>query len=157
MPFHFFGENNEDVEIKQSKIKNAGKGLFATTNFEKDEFICWYMGVLVEKDFVAHGYYDSDYLLGNPQHSDLIIDADDVNSCYGRYIKDSLALKKNNCEFKFYSNTTSGGVVASKNIKKGDELYISYGMEFWREDRRFNKLSKRNKDYINNRDDGIEL
>ena len=156
MPFHFFGENNDNVEIKKSKIKNSGKGLFATKNFNTGDFICWYMGVLIEKDFVVNGYYDSDYLLANP-NSELIIDASDEKSCYGRYINDSLALKKNNCDYDFYSNTTSAGVIASKNIKKGDELYISYGMDYWREDRRFNLLSNKNKNYINDRDDGIEL
>lgn len=157
MPFHFFGENNDNVEIKQSKIKNAGRGLFATKNFAKGEFICWYFGCLIEKDFVENGYYDSDYLLHNPHHSDLIIDAEDEKSCYGRYINDSLGLKKNNCEFNFYTDTTSVGIIATKNIKNGDEIYISYGIDFWREDRRYNLLNKRNRDYINNRDDGIEL
>lgn len=156
MPFIYFGENSEVVEIKNSKITDAGKGLFAKKKIKKGDFICWYFGVLIEKDFVLNEYYDSDYLLSNP-HNELIIDAADPSSCYGRYINDSLGLKKNNAEFIFYDNTFSAGVIATKNIKKGEEIYLSYGMEFWKEERRYNALSKRNREYIDNRDSGIEL
>ena len=156
MPFIFFGENSDLVEIKTSKLRNAGNGLFATKNINKGEFVCWYFGALIEKDFIENGYYDSDYLLSNP-HSNLIIDAEDQNSCFGRYINDSLSLKKNNCEFVFYTDTTSAGVIATKNVKKGDEFYMSYGLDYWREDRRYNLLSDKNKKYIDDRDDGIEL
>ena len=156
MPYIHFGENSDIVEIKNSKIANAGQGLFAKKRIKKGDFICWYFGVLVEKDFVDNEYYDSDYLLKNP-FNNLIIDASDPNSCFGRYINDGLGEFSSNSKFDFYEDTTSGAVIATKNIKKGDEIFISYGMTYWNEPRRYNLLSQRNKEYLANRDTAIEL
>ena len=82
-------------------------------------------------------------------HPEILTELDQIGNFLG--------LKKNNCDFDFYTDTTSVGITATKNIKKGDEFYISYGMDFWKEDRRYNLLNKRNKDYIDNRDNGIEI
>jgi hypothetical protein len=148
MPYTHFAEISDIVEIKKSKIRGAGDGLFAKTNIEKGEFICWYFGCLVEKDVVENGYYDSDYLLQNPLKPNLIIDASDPLSCYGRYANDSLSLKKNNSEFDYYSDVNSGSLKATKKIAKGNEIYVSYGKEYWEEPRRYSKLSKRNQKEI---------
>lgn len=157
MPFTFFGDNNKTVELKDSKIVGAGTGLFAKKKFKKDEFICWYFGVLVEKDLVENEYYDSDYLLKNPYHLDLIIDADDPLSCFARYANDSLSRKKTNSRFEFYVDINTASLVATKDIKKGDEIYVDYGTEFWLEERRYNKLSNEDKAYVVRRDNGEEL
>ena len=157
MPFTFFGDNNKTVELKDSKIAGAGTGLFAKKKFKKDEFICWYFGVLVDKDLVENEYYDSDYLLKNPHHLDFIIDADDPLSCFGRYANDSLGRKKNNSRFEFYVDINTASLVATKDIKKGDEIYVDYGTDFWLDERRYNKLSNEDKAYVERRDNGEEL
>ena len=57
MPFLFTPDGNEaNVEIKKSKLPRAGNGLFAKKNFKKGDFICAYMGVLLEKDMVDYDY-----------------------------------------------------------------------------------------------------
>jgi SET domain-containing protein len=81
------------------------------------------------------------------QHS---IDASDPNSCYGRYINDSLSKKKQNCDFESYKDIHSAAIVATKNIKKGSEIYISYGINFWKEPRLYDKLSVADKQYVDN-------
>lgn len=159
MPYTFFGENSDIVELKPSKIAGAGTGLFAKKRIKEGQFICWYFGVLVDKDMVDNGYYDSDYLLKNPnpEKSDLIIDAHDPLSCFGRYANDSLHLRKNNSDFEFYTDIYSASLVATKNIKKGEEIYVSYGSEFWREPRRYNMLSDEDKEYLEQRHNGEVL
>ena len=78
------------------------------------------------KDQVHNGYYESDYMLEDPAH-DFIIDAADPKSCLGRYANDSLSMKKSNCKFAFYDDPFSGYLQATKAIKKGEEIYVSYG------------------------------
>lgn len=156
MPYSHFCESSDLVEIKNSNIPNSGQGLFAKKRIKKGDFICWYFGVLIENSVVENGYYDSDYLIKNP-FTNLIIDAEDPLSCFGRYINDGLGNSQNNSKFDFYEDTTSGVIISTKNIKKGDEIYISYGMDYWTEPRRYNMLSQRNKDYLANRDAAIEL
>ena len=154
MPFIYFGENSDIVEIKESKISGAGQGLFAKKKIKKGDFICWYYGVYVDRASVENGYYESDYLL-TLRGQDLVIDASDPLSCYGRYINDSLSMKKTNSSFVSYENTYSAGVKAIKDIKKGDEIYISYGIEFWEEPSRKNKLSQNDREYIEENNDEI--
>jgi uncharacterized protein len=149
MPFIFKAESSEIVEVKHSKIRGAGQGLFTKKAIKKGEFLCHYFGVYVDKDSVQNGYYDSDYLL-QERGNDLIIDAADPLSCLGRYANDSLSRKKTNSIFKFYNNTYGASINASKAIKKGEEIYVSYGSEFWKEEHRYNILSAADKRHIDN-------
>ncbi len=157
MPYTYFAENSEIVELKPSKIAGAGTGLFAKKKIKKGDFICWYFGVLIGKDMTENEYYDSDYLLTNPHLQNYVIDAEDPLSCFGRYANDSLSLRKTNSKFQYYTNTQSAGLEATKDIKKGEEIYVSYGTEFWREPRRYNMLSEEDKAYLEQRHNGEEL
>ena len=107
MPYTFQSETSDIVEVKKSKINKAGKGLFAKQAMKRGDHICLYFGVLVFKDQVHNGYYESDYMLEDPAH-DFIIDAADPKSCLGRYANDSLSMTKSNCKFAFYDDPFSG-------------------------------------------------
>lgn len=144
-------ENSDIVNIKKSKILNAGDGLFAKIKINKGEFICWYTGVFIDRDVVANEYYDSDYLF-TPRGNGLIIDAADPLSCFGRYANDSLSKRKTNAKFVSYSDINSAALIASKNITKNSEIYISYGDDYWLDERRYNILSNEDKIFITNYD-----
>jgi hypothetical protein len=133
--------------VKKSQIPRAGKGLYAKKDFEKGDFICWYMGFLIENVMIENEYYDSDYILKLP-NKDLYICAEDEKSCYGRYINDSLSRRVSNCIFEAYTDIYSAGIKAKRKLRKGDELYISYGYEYWSEKRRYDKLKRADKLYI---------
>lgn len=146
MPFIHFQEDNKSVEIKKSKIPGANQGLFSQKLIKKGDFICFYTGVFVSKDSVENGYYTSDYLY---QHTGAkyIIDAQDPNSCYGRYANDSLSLRKNNAEFDMENGKDYAYLRATKNIKKGEEIFVAYGYEFWKD---VNTISQEDIDFVNN-------
>jgi hypothetical protein len=149
MPFLYTPDGTgKNVDIKKSKIPRAGKGLYAKKDFVKGDFICWYMGFLIEEDMVDNGYYDSDYLL-KLNGKNMYICAEDKKSCYGRFINDGLSKYKSNCVFETYNNTNSSGIIAKRKIKKGDELYINYGPEYW-SDNRYTKLNQEDKEFIDN-------
>ena len=144
MPFVFLNETSDVVEVKKSLLPNAGKGLFAKKKIKRGEFIAWYTGVYVDAGSVDNDYYDSDYIWGIT-NSGLYIDAADPKSCLGRYINDSLSLGLSNCKLKSYENTYSAGIVATKAIPKGAEVYATYGPVYWNEPKRFRKLNKDDK------------
>ena len=95
---------------------------------KRGDHICLYFGVLVFKDQVHNGYYESDYMLEDPAH-DFIIDAADPKSCLGRYANDSLSMKKSNCKFAFYDDPFSGYklLCTTNAIMKGEAIYVNYG------------------------------
>jgi SET domain-containing protein len=130
MPYRLQAEGSNMVHVKKSKIKNAGKGLFAKKAIKKGTHICLYFGVLVPREQVYEGFYESDYLL-EQKGNDWIIDSADPLSCLGRYANDSLSLQKSNTDFGFYEKPFSGFLYATRNIKKGEELYVSYGINYW--------------------------
>jgi SET domain-containing protein len=154
MPYEYQSETSDIVNVKKSKLKNAGKGLFATVNIEEGNHICLYFGVLVFRDQVYNGYYESDYLLEDGIN-DFIIDAADPKSCLGRFVNDSLSLKLTNSEFQFYKKPFSGVLVATRDIEKGEEIYVDYGIDYWNDKKEKNSnsyklLSRNDKHYINN-------
>lgn len=114
------------------KVENSGEGLFAKKAIKDRDHICLYFGVLVFRNQVYNEYYESDYFL-EKRGNDFIIDAADPLSCSGRYANDSLSLEKNNCDFGFYKKPFSGYLYVTKNIKKGEELYTSYGKNYWKD------------------------
>ena len=46
----------------------------------------------------------------------------------------------NNCKYEIYKN--SGWIAATKNIKAGSEIFVSYGAEYWKDIRYNIKLEK---------------
>ena len=151
MPYIYMGENSDLVHIKTSKITNAGDGLFTLKKINEGDFICWYIGCYVDKAMVINGYYDSDYLF-TCRGGKLVIDAADPLSCFGRYANDSLSKRKTNCKFVTYENSFAAALIATKNIRKGAEVYVTYGSVFWLEPHRFNKLSASDKAFVENYD-----
>ena len=144
-------------EINISTADNGGEGLFATRDIEKGEYIttypvCWIVVTEGEKrsyacaeevygesykDKVVENYLDEicgGYSVG--LFEDFTILGDPTirkdNRLYGHMIND-LSLtdnegyddKKRNVAFSFLD------VHAIKDIKKGEELSICYGKDFW--------------------------
>ncbi len=108
------------VSYKKSLIPNAGNGVFATTDIRKDHAITVYSGEKVDDKPNCSEYViqlqDGSYLIGDstPQ----------VGNGLGSFINRSAA--KKNCEFEENEDYEQLIVVATKNIKKGDELFTTY-------------------------------
>jgi uncharacterized protein len=152
MPFVYPTEPETKCEVKRSRIPNTNMmGLFAKQKIEKDEMICWYGGVFVEKRMIDNDYYHSDYTLTRPG-SDLIIDAEDPMSCLGRWANDGLSFRENNADFGFLQDGSIGFVYATKNIRKGAEIYAGYGHKYWTEPRRYALLTPENQEFVDNMD-----
>lgn len=120
----YYNNTNFILDIRPSKIKNAGNGLFVFENIPSKTLI---------------GYYDGEILSGNNNISDYsfqiskkyFIDAKEFPRCYIAMINDAINSQfVNNCEFRKNKNKIC--LYTIKDLKKGDELFASYGEDYWK-------------------------
>ncbi len=118
--------------IKKSKLPNAGKGLFTKKEIVKGIRIAEYKGKLRQWKDVKHLDGHNVYLMYITRHA--VIDAQDATRTLARYANDAKGLMrveglKNNCE------TVSEGkrcyIESIRPIKKGEEILVGYGKDFW--------------------------
>ena len=131
MSFENFYYNNTKfiLDIKPSNIKNGGNGLFSLQNIPNETMI---------------GYYIGDILSGNNKVTDYsfqiskkyFIDAKEFPRCYIAMINDAKNSQfVNNCEFRIIEKKIKKNnkicLYSIKDIKRYDELFASYGDEYW--------------------------
>jgi len=133
------------LKLTKSKIPNAGVGVFATRHFAKNELICEYSGEIRGlREYLTAS--DSDYGLEVTKNgTPVVIDARSTQSSIGRYIntcrrsnrthRPSHCPQDNNVKWSKHFHT-AGAVPtvkfrASKNIKKGQEILVSYTASYW--------------------------
>jgi hypothetical protein len=123
------------LNIEDSKIENAGKGVFTYEFIPKNTFIGYYIGEIKKMSHECVGDYS--FSLSEKYY----IDANKDVRCYIAMINDSHNSKyKNNCEFRI-TKTENGkklkpkqrkiSLWSIKDISKYSELYASYGDEYW--------------------------
>lgn len=126
----------EDLEVKKSTIPNAGKGLFTKRDIKKGERFVEYLGEIItwkecdvraEKDEGGYVFF---------VNRNKCIDAFHTPNELARYANDAKGLTKvkgitNNCEYEIHQKR--GWIKATKDIKAGSEILVSYGAEYWRD------------------------
>lgn len=130
--------------VKPSSLPDAGMGLFTTVDIHKGERIVEYKGRLVRWKDVKHTDGHNGYLLRLDRS--LAIDARPKNSGKGRYANDAMGLVRlpglrNNAEYLIYGKRVF--IEATRNIRKGEEVLVSYGREFWALQRKLKADRKR--------------
>lgn len=101
--------------------------------------------------------FDSDYKLQYDKQ--FTIHSTDIHSCYGRYANDPIKNTLVNARLTNRNNVVE--VRATKSIKAGKEIFISYGDDYWKSKQLFKLpinlqklILRRNdseyKDYISN-------
>lgn len=119
--------------VKKSQIPNSGKGVFTKIDIEKDDIITEYTG---EK--VSHTIGTARMILKQSNsilylNKKYFIDSTTDKECKTTFINDADGLTKTNYKNNVFMVRTNGRiyVVAKRNIKKGEELFISYGEKYW--------------------------
>ena len=127
---------NDDLVVKKSTIPNSGKGLFTKRDVKKGERIVEYLGEIIteaeldrraEKDIYGYAFFIS---------KKKCVDAYYTPNELARYANDAKGITRipgvnNNCVYEIWKNR--GWIKAEKNIKAGDEIFVSYGHEYWRD------------------------
>lgn len=118
--------------VKKSKIKGAGKGVFAKIDIPKGTVLGWYRGkYLTEKQFEKLPDSKTDYVWYI--NDNLYVDGSKikknnmliyVNGAKTKAQKKKINVDSHNYRKKIWYKTT-------KKIKKGDELIVDYGEEYF--------------------------
>jgi len=147
-PLKSFLGNGVEVEVRDSLIPGAGKGLFLSktnTNqnyIPKDTFICAYDGVFVHTKEKITKYLETqegnDYLWQgkNSRRSHFLVDAQDPESSYGRFA--NKGFKNNNTEITFANVSETCLRIILKSTRKSflqHEIYTGYGAEYFKIER----------------------
>lgn len=122
------------LTVKQSQLPNSGKGLFTTTAIKKGTRIVEYLGEIIDwKEYEKRVERDEDgYLFFvNKKHC---IDAWNTPEHLARYANDAAGLGrvkglKNNSVYETEGNRC--WIVSTRDIKAGEEIFVSYTKEYW--------------------------
>lgn len=120
------------LQLRPSRIPNAGLGLFATKNFPGNgHHVAFYGGPTNIVPVDEYNRTDSGY--GLKINDDEVVDATSTQSGMGRYANECLARNQRNghCigqNSEFTSNDDGYAFVESLNdISAGDEIFVDYG------------------------------
>ena len=122
--------------VKKSTLPRAGKGLFTDSLIKKGAKVVEYIGEIIpwseaekrdDKGKGGYVYYITKYKC---------IDAYEFPDAIARYANDARGVgrKSKTRNNSFYA--TRGGrayIVASRNIKPGEEIFVWYGEDYWKE------------------------
>ncbi len=126
------------VKVAESRIPNAGKGLFAIDNISKNAVICTYGGTLIDAQDAR--YADPMYMVDFENGRGYKMIGDD--SCgdvgiYANAIHPALPNTKQNARLdmrnkKYLANNRGViDIVARQDILAGDEIVVCYGDGYW--------------------------
>lgn len=136
----------KQLEVKESNIPGAGKGLFTTTLIHKGSRIIEYKGKI--RTWKEVEYDDANYYIFYVTENH-IIDAGRYKKLLARYINDAKGLQKikgltNNAAF--IRDGLRVFVEATKDIPAGGEIFVGYGKDYWRVIRTNQKPDDKNND-----------
>lgn len=120
--------------IKKSALPNAGKGLFTTKNIKKGQKIIEYKGEIINwREYEKRVREDKDGYLFYI-HKNRCIDAYDTPQYKARYANDAEGLSrvkglKNNSVYEIFDDKCY--IVATREIKAGEEIFVSYSKDYW--------------------------
>ncbi len=125
-------KQKKSLIIKPSQLPGAGMGLFTNVDIPKGGRIVEYAGQRRKWKDVKHLDGHNGYLLRLSRTT--AIDAKPKRSGKGRYANDAMGLARvpglrNNAEYLIYGNRVF--IEATRNIRKGEEILVGYGREFW--------------------------
>lgn len=123
--------------VKLSSIPNAGNGLFYKPLDDSGVIyagstICYYTGH--RHNFLSQKHIlDKSFLLNVT--GSLLVDPGPLTSIKARYINDPLNEQSINCIFVPQPKLFRCAVVATRDIIKDEELFVSYGEIYWSQQR----------------------
>jgi hypothetical protein len=122
----------KQLYLKKSQLPNSGKGLFIRKEIKKGTRIVEYKGRLCEWNKVKHLDGHNPYIF--KINSKWAVDAKTHIKSFGRYANDAKGFSrikelKNNAEYEVVGKRVF--IDAVRSIKKGEEILVEYGGNFW--------------------------
>jgi len=123
-PPSYYHNSEYSLEIRDSTIKEAGLGVFAKAPIPAGTFIDEYKGDYFKRPTSRYYIAITD---------DLGIDAGSYPRCYMGMLNDVIGSRNEyNCEFLVNVEEKRVRVWSTREILAGEELFISYGNEYWK-------------------------
>lgn len=119
--------------VADSQIPNAGKGLFTAIPIWKNEIISIFKGELLSANEASKRVKK-----GHNQYFIMLLNGSTMDSmhvnCFAKYANDAQGFVKT--KFKTNAAITLDDnnkvcLVAKRNIKAGEEIFCSYGKQYW--------------------------
>jgi uncharacterized protein len=134
--------------VRESLIPGSGKGLFTTVDIKKGTPVIQYTGEMLTWNQVQRKYkgdiLEALYLfhLGPNKW----IDAQDLPKAKARYANDAKGFVKvkslnNNSEYQIIDGKAF--IVATRDIKAGEEIFVDYTQGYWKALKEKYKLNKK--------------
>lgn len=120
--------------VQESQIPGSGKGLFAAIPIYKDEVISVFKGEILSRAEAKKraGKKENGYFINMPDGT--IMDSKQVK-CFAKFANDANGLIKtgfkNNANISLDENDRVC-IVATRDIKTGEEIFCSYGIAYWK-------------------------
>jgi hypothetical protein len=119
---------------KPSQIKNAGMGLYTSIDIYKGEIIAYYIGENLSDEEAKKRSDNNEDQYFVVMLDGSILDAKN-SDCFGRYANDAEGIPgsgfKNNAKISLDDNDDVC-LVATRDIKSGEEIFIPYGRKYWK-------------------------
>ena len=133
--------SRKHLHIKKSQLPNAGKGLFTRVDIRKGDRIVEYKGRHQLWEEVKDQDGHNGYLLR--MNRTMAINGLPSKNALGRYANDAAGNSRvkglrNNSEYLIYGKRCF--IEATRTIRKGEEVFVSYGREYWALVRKIEKL-----------------
>ncbi|HWY36969.1 MAG TPA: SET domain-containing protein-lysine N-methyltransferase [Bacteroidia bacterium] len=121
--------------VKKSQIPRAGKGLFTTKPYKKDDKIIEYRGEIIgwkEYNDRVKRQEDGYLFYFNRKRC---VDAFNTPRYKARYANDALGIVRvkglrNNSHYEVHDEKCY--IVAARNIKAGEEIFCDYTRDYWK-------------------------
>ena len=130
--YRFMAFLERQLQVKKSQLPGAGQGLFTKIDIQKGSRIVEYKGRLHRWKDIKHEDGHNGYLLYiNPN---AVINAQGTVKLIGRYANDAngnvrIDGLRNNSEYVTVGSRCY--ITATRPIKKGEEVFVRYGKEYW--------------------------
>jgi hypothetical protein len=125
---HVHMRSLEGLRVTASKVAGAGQGLLAARNFARGEHIADYTGdeLIIREDGDGGSYC---LKMSNRR----MIDAAAINTGYGRWANDPRGSGGGpNAEFVMNPARLTGRLRTTQAVRAGEEIFVSYGKEYWK-------------------------
>lgn len=120
--------------IKKSQLPGAGKGLYTTKPIPKEGKVIEYRGEIIGyKEYRRRARREEDQYLFYLRRN-RCIDALHTPQYKARYANDAAGIARvkglrNNSDYVIFGNKCF--IVASRNIKAGEEIFVNYTKPYW--------------------------
>ena len=120
--------------VRKSRLPGAGKGLFTTKAIRRDAKVIEYRGEIIGyREYRRRARRQEDRYLFYVRR-ERCIDAMHTPQYKARYANDAAGITRmkglrNNSEYIIYGDKCF--IVASRDIKAGEEIFVDYTREYW--------------------------